>query len=263
MLIAVEDPDDPRLADYLVIKDPARRRAGTFLAEGTSIVERALDAGMGLRSMLVCAGRESQVPPFAGPVYVTPPDVLARLAGFDVHRGVLAVVDRPPEYSAAGILAGAQRVLVVEGVNDTENLGSLFRSAAALGVDGVLVDPSCADPLYRRVVRVSMGASFLVPWARLAGWPAELRDELAGWRTVALTPAADVDLDDALRALPQVAILVGAEGPGLSPEALAAASQRVRIPMASGLDSLNVAVAAAVALWAARPDRNGRPGAAD
>jgi tRNA G18 (ribose-2'-O)-methylase SpoU len=264
-VIPIDDPADPRVADYLTLSDPSRRRAGTFLAEGRTVVERAIDAGFGIRSMLVSEGREATVPAgagavpaYSGPVYRVSPEVARRIAGFDIHRGVIAVVDRPPEYSLAGVAAGARRLLVVEGVTDTENLGSLFRSAAALGADGVVVDATSADPLYRRVVRVSMGASFLLPWARAAAgaWP----PALPGWTTVALTPAGEVDLGEVdrgtavapLAASNQLAVLVGAEGRGLAAATLAAATHRARIPMAAGLDSLNVAVAAAVALWALR-----------
>ena len=172
-------------------------------------------------------------------------DVMAAAVGFHLTRGVLASADRAPEPVLPGLLAAARRVLALEGINDHENLGALFRNAAALGADAVLLGPRCADPLYRRSVRVSMGHVLRVPFAR--GPLAALRE--AGLTVLALTPHPPaVPLSTVDRSVPRAALLVGAEGPGPSPEALAAADVRVRIPMASGVDSLNVATAAAIAL---------------
>ncbi|HYT25574.1 MAG TPA: RNA methyltransferase, partial [Actinomycetota bacterium] len=180
------------------------------------------------------------------------PAVLEAVTGFHVHRGALASVARPPLPDAPTLLAGACRLAVLEDVNNPTNLGALFRSAAALGMGGVLLSPGCADPLYRRAVRVSMGEVLAVPYARLAPWPAALAEvRAAGFELLALTPAAGAEPLDRVEVGPRdrVAVLLGAEGPGLTPAALAAAGRAVRIPMAAGVDSLNVAAAAAVAFW--------------
>jgi len=176
------------------------------------------------------------------PVYVAEPDVLAATVGFDLHRGAVASAERPEPADPDVVAAGTAALLVVEGVNDHENLGSLFRNAAAFGVGGLLLDPTCADPLYRRCVRVSMGHVLRIPFAVAHDWPLDLTHTV-----VALTPDGDTDIA-ALGPPERLALLVGAEGPGLTRAALAAADVRVRIPMADGADSLNVATAAAVAL---------------
>jgi tRNA G18 (ribose-2'-O)-methylase SpoU len=187
------------------------------------------------------------------PVYLGAPDLLEEVTGFHVHRGALAAMGRLPLLEPADLLARSRRVVVLEKVNNHTNIGAIFRSAAALGMDAVLLAPDCADPLYRRAVRVSMGTVFAVPYARLEPWPRAL-DLLVGhgYRRMALTPAPDaVDLR-ALRLDPaeKVALLLGSEGDGLSARAMAACDLRVRIPMAAGVDSLNVAAAAAVACYA-------------
>jgi tRNA G18 (ribose-2'-O)-methylase SpoU len=187
-------------------------------------------------------------------VYATSADVLARTVGFHLNRGVLAAADRAPEPALGPLLAAARRVLALEGVNDHENLGALFRNAAGLGVDAVLLGPRCADPLYRRSVRVSMGHVLRVPFVTVPSWP-RLRSALAGFTVLALAPHPPaVPLSTVDASAPRVALLLGAEGPGLTAEALAAAHQRVRIPMAPGVDSLNVATAAAIALHHLRLD---------
>jgi tRNA G18 (ribose-2'-O)-methylase SpoU len=185
-------------------------------------------------------------------MYTASQEVLEQATGFHVHRGVLASFHRQPLLDAGDVLAGAQRVAILEDINNHTNLGAIFRGAAALGLDAVLLSPSCADPLYRRSVRVSMGEVFAVPYARLAPWPDALQQvRAAGFGVLALTPAPDAvpiqRLDAAARARP--ALLLGAEGPGLSRRALAASDLRVTIPMHRGVDSLNVAAAAAVAFW--------------
>ena len=240
-------------------------------------MRRAAGAGLRCRSVLLLPGREARVAdvtaglPDDVPVLVAGAEVLRAVTGFSVHRGVLAAFDRPAPLAPADVLSGARRVLVCEELSSSTNLGALVRSAAALGVDGVLLDPRCADPWYRRAVRVSMGQVFTLPHARLSPWPEALRDVVAaaGFHLWALTPAADaVALDELPRpsADDRVALLLGAEGPGLSGAAAAAADLRVRIPMARGVDSLNVAAAAAVASWAVRPPGaragSGPPGAA-
>jgi tRNA G18 (ribose-2'-O)-methylase SpoU len=227
---------------------------GLFIAEGELVLRRALRAGYPPRSFLVDAKRVDQLAdvPAGAPVYAASQDVLEEATGFHVHRGVLASFHRRPLPSVAEVLAPARRVAILEDVNNHTNLGAIFRGAAALGVDGVLLSPSCADPLYRRSVRVSMGEVFAVPYARLEPWPGGLAEvRAAGFTVLALTPAGDAvplqELDDAARARP--AMLLGAEGAGLSRAALAASDRRVVIPMHRGVDSLNVAAAAAVAFW--------------
>ena len=182
------------------------------------------------------------------PVYVAGPAIYDRIAGFPVHRGVLALAERQPALDPMSLLVGAATVVVVEGVNDHENLGAIFRNASALGAGAVLLDPSCCDPLYRRSVRVSVGHVLRVPFARLTPWPAALADlAAAGFDVVAMDPAAP-DIIGSVQPGRRVAVLVGAEGSGLSAGAAAAATRRVRIPMAAGVDSLNVATAVAIAL---------------
>ncbi len=256
----IDDPDDARIADYRALTDVELRTRfepprGLFIAEGELVLRRALRAGYVARSVLLDAKRAAQlsaVDTGAAPVYAAAPDVLREITGFHVHRGVLASFHRRPLPSVAEVLAGAGRVTVLEDVNNHTNLGAIFRAAAGLGIDAVLLSPSCADPLYRRSVRVSMGEVFAVPYARLADWPGDLREVRdAGFTVVALTPgegSVPIDeLDAAVRERP--ALLLGAEGSGLSRQALAASQVRARIPMSRGVDSLNVAAAAAVAYW--------------
>jgi len=211
-------------------------------------VRRLIDSPYPVRSLLGVPRKLAELDLRAvdAPAYAVEADTMARIVGFHLNRGVLAVADRAPTPSQAQLAAG-RLLAVLEGVNDNENLGALFRNAAALGVDGVLLGPRCADPLYRRSVRVSMGHVLRVPFAPLAGpWPASL--EALDHTIVALTPAADaVPLAAAGLAGRRVALLLGAEGPGLTEEALRAAHLHARIPMATGVDSLNVATAAAVA----------------
>jgi tRNA G18 (ribose-2'-O)-methylase SpoU len=255
---AVTDPDDPRLADYRALTDVVLRTQfeppnGLFIAEGELVLGRALRAGYRPRSVLLDAKRLDQVelPPDA-PVYTADQALLERLTGFHVHRGVLASFHRKPLEAAQTLIKAARRLVVLEDLVNHTNLGAIFRGAAALGMDGVLLSPSCADPLYRRSVRVSMGEVFAIPYARLEPWPAALDTvRQAGFSVLALTPGEGAvpiqDVPAPLRERP--ALLLGAEGPGLSAAALAAADARVVIPMERGVDSLNVAAAAAVAFW--------------
>lgn len=254
-LALVTDPDDPRLADYRALTDVALRTAfepphGLFVAEGELVLRRALRAGYRPRSFLVDVKRVEQLPPTTAPIYAAEQGVLEKITGFHVHRGVLASFHRKPLPSAAELLAEAHRVAILEDVNNHTNLGAIFRGAAALGMDAVLLSPSCADPLYRRSVRVSMGEVFAVPYATLAPWPQGLETVREyGFTVLAMTPTADARaLCDAVPA-GRAAILLGAEGPGLSRQALGASDIRVRIPMRRGVDSLNVAAAAAVAFY--------------
>jgi tRNA G18 (ribose-2'-O)-methylase SpoU len=267
--VEVTDPDDPRLGDYTGLTDVELRRVrepadGLFIAEGEKVIRRAVRAGYAMRSMLLSAkwldGMRDVIEAADAPVYVVGPDLAERVTGYHVHRGALASMARTPLPAAAELLRGARRVAVLEAVNDHTNIGAIFRSCAALGMDAVLLSPDCADPLYRRSVKVSMGAVFSVPYARLGAWPRglyEVRD--AGFTLLALTPDATATAIDeaAPHRMERVALMLGAEGDGLSRSALNAADQWVRIPMAHGVDSLNVGAAAAVAFYtvmAGRPD---------
>ncbi len=279
-VIPVSDPDDARLADYLRLTDVALRsrsepEKGLYIAESSQVLARALAAGHRPRSVL-CAPRwlpdvEAMLAamPDDGPgdgardvpVYVAEKGVLEAITGFHVHRGALAAMHRPPLPALADVLDGARRVAVLEDVVDHTNVGAIMRSAAGLGVDAVLVTPRCADPLYRRAVRVSMGTVFQVPWTRIDPWPGRVGEpggiadlRAAGFTVAALALADDaVPLDAFAAALPErVALVLGTEGDGLAPATVAGADVVVRIPMAGGVDSLNVAAASAVAFWATR-----------
>ena len=266
----VEDPEDPRLADYREIRDAERRRRdGTFIAEGRQVVRRLLSAGRyRVRSALVTppalhalgeALAAAQVP-----TYLVRQDVVEVVVGIEFHHGCLAAGERGAEPAAEAVLAEAlrPRLMVLEGLGDSSNVGALFRNALAFGVGAVFLAPGTADPLYRKAIRVSSGATVALPFARLADWPRDLeRLRDAGYTVLALTPRAEaVDIGElgAGRPLPaRVALLVGTEGRGLSAEALAAADLQVRIPMAPEMDSLNVAAAGAVALhWLSRIEAN-------
>lgn len=244
MRVDVRDPDDPRLDPYRSLRGrPAEER--TFVVEGRTTLRQVLDAGIMIRSALVLPKAYDAVEGIDAPIYVAERDVLTAVAGFDVHRGVLAVAERPPERDAGLLLAAATKVLVIDGITDAENVGALFRNAAAFGVDAVVLDPTSCDPLLRRCVRVSVGNVLNVPFARCDDWAGALR--AAGVAVLALSPAGEVAIGD-VQPIDRFALVVGSEGAGLSDAALAAADQRVRIPMARGVDSLNVATAAAVAL---------------
>ncbi|GAA3660607.1 TrmH family RNA methyltransferase [Microbacterium marinilacus] len=264
-ILSVDDPSDPRLADYRDLTDVALRRVlepagGLYMAESSKVLARALAAGHRPRSVLT---QERWLPELEGvlaghdaTVYVVPADVAEGVTGYAVHRGVLAAMHRPALAPVSDVLAGARLAVVLEDIVDHTNVGAAFRAAAGLGADAVLVTPRCADPLYRRSVRVSMGTVFQVPWTRLPEWDGEsgARAQLsgAGFHVAALALAEGaVSLDDFAAAPPErVALLMGAEGDGLSRHALAAADSVVTIPMSGGVDSLNVASASAVALWA-------------
>jgi tRNA G18 (ribose-2'-O)-methylase SpoU len=258
---AVDAPDDPRVADYVGLTDGARRMkhesgAGFFIAEGEKVIARTAAAGYPPRSLLLSPARLADLMPAVAaldcPVYVASYDVLQAVTGFHVHRGALASFGRLPLRTPAQVLAGATRVVVMEQVTNHTNLGAVFRSAAALGMDAVLLSPNSCDPLYRRTVRVSMGQVFSVPYAFLDRWPDGIDDvRAAGFRVLALTPDEKAtDLSDVVVGPDEkVALLFGAEGPGLTEEVMAASDERVRIPMSAGVDSLNVGAAAAVACW--------------
>ncbi|MFI6209716.1 TrmH family RNA methyltransferase [Streptomyces sp. NPDC051041] len=266
-LITVDDPDDPRLHDYTGLTDVELRRRrepaeGLFVAEGEKVIRRAGQAGYEMRSMLLSAkwidALRDVIDELSAPVYVVSPELAEQVTGYHVHRGALASMRRKPLPTAAGLLRTARRVVIMESVNDHTNIGAIFRSAAALGMDAVLLSPDCADPLYRRSVKVSMGAVFSVPYARLDAWPQDLEPvREAGFTLLALTPDGTArTLDEAApHRMERVALMLGAEGSGLSRRALAAADAWVRIPMSHGVDSLNVGAAAAVAFYAVTAGR--------
>jgi len=264
-LIHITDTADPRLADYLHLRETTLRkgfeaREGIFIAEGELVIRRALASGYKPRSLLLApkwlAGLQPLVAGLDVPVYVMPPSMAEAVTGFHVHRGALAAMIRRPEAPLADLLV-THRLVVCEDIVDHANLGAIIRSAAGLGWDGVLVSPGSADPLYRRAVKASMGTVFAVPCRRLAAWPQAitlLRD--AGFAVAALALAdGAMSLDEAARRLApaeKLAVVLGSEGPGLRASTLDACDFIVRIPMARGVDSLNVAVAAGLACYALR-----------
>ncbi|MDW4572414.1 RNA methyltransferase [Microbacterium sp. M3] len=262
--IPITDASDERLADYRDLTDVALRRViepqgGLYIAESAKVIARALAAGHRPRSVLVqekwLADLEDLLTDADTPVYVVAPDIAEALTGYAVHRGALASMHRPGLPPVAEVVADARLIVVLEDIVDHTNVGAIFRAAAGLGADAVLISPRCADPLYRRSVRVSMGTVFQVPWTRLPEW-GEAREVLhgAGFELAALALADDAVPLDVFRARgpERVALMLGAEGDGLSRGALAAADTVVTIPMAGGVDSLNVAAASAVALWELR-----------
>jgi tRNA G18 (ribose-2'-O)-methylase SpoU len=269
-LIEVEDASDPRLADYVALRDVQLRRSleaehGFFIAEGEKVVRRAVAAGFEARSFLMSRRwldglRDALDDAGEVPCYVVTDALAEEVTGFHVHRGALASMRRRPAPSVADVVDGARRVAVLEDIVDHANVGAVLRSAAALGVDGVLLSPRCADPLYRRSVKVAMGAVFSVPWTRVDDWyDAMPRLRERGFVVVALTPDESAEeigalADDVRRDRPdaRLAIVVGSEGPGLSSRWLSTADRRARIDMAAGVDSLNVAAAAAIAFYATR-----------
>ncbi len=268
-VVDVTDPADPRVDDFRDLRAVDRRpdlRAlpgggagkGLVIAEGVTVVTRMIASrfaphaflGVGRRlDELVRAGTVT-VAEDGVPFHRAEAGVMAETVGFHLNRGVLGAAHRPPPLSVGEVIAGGRTLVVLEGVNDHENIGSIFRNAAGLGVDAVIFGAGCADPLYRRSVRVSMGHALLVPFAEYEVWPDDLdRCVDAGYRLVALTPGADsVPLAQAVDA-DRVAFLVGAEGPGLAEETMRRCDMRARIPMSRGTDSLNVATAAAVAFY--------------
>lgn len=254
-VIEVSDPADPRLDDFRDLMDADVRpdRRGIVIAEGVNVVSRLARSAYPMRAVFGVPKRIEalrwDLADRAVPAYVADKWLLSEVVGFRVTRGVLAAASRPQPLDPSSLLATARRIVVLEGLNDFENLGALFRNAAAFGLDAVLLDPTCADPLYRRSVRVSMGHVLQVPFAVLPGpWPAALgRLKAHGFRLLAMTPNAEADDLRALPAPPRWAVLLGAEGPGLTAGAMAQADQLVQIPMAGGVDSLNVATAAAIA----------------
>jgi tRNA G18 (ribose-2'-O)-methylase SpoU len=265
--IRIDAAADERLADYAALTDAALRKRyehehGVLIAEGPNPVRELVASRYPVRSVLIAEerleGMADVLDRVEAPVYVVDRALLYEVVRFKLHQGVIGCGGRLPLTDPAEVLAGARRVAVLEGLGDHENLGTLFRSARGLGVDAVVLGPGCADPLYRRSVRVSMGHVLHLPHARAADLDTVFAAlEAAGVRTVALTPSSDaVDLRDVeVAADDRVAVLLGAEGPGLSTDAIGRAHVRARIPMHHGVDSLNVATAAAIAFHALAPPR--------
>ena len=260
----ISDLEAPGLADFRSLTDVALRRVtepagGLYIAESSKVIERALAAGHVPRSALILEkwlpDVERLLADFDVPVYVGSTELLEELTGFEMHRGALASMHRPALLPVPELLADARRIVILEDIVDHTNVGAIFRAAAGLGADAVLISPRCADPLYRRSVRVSMGTVLQVPWTRLPEWPeAQALLHEAGFHIAALALADDaVSLDVFEKDPPEkVAILMGSEGDGLSRAALEHADTVVTIPMLHGVDSLNVASASAVALYGLR-----------
>ena len=258
----IDDPDDPRLDDFRDLNSVDRRPdlpsgKGLVIAEGVLVVQRMLASRFSPHALLGTDRRlaelEDNLAGVEAPFYRAPADVMARVVGFHLNRGVLAAARRVPEPGIAQVIDGAHTVAVLEGVNDHENMGSIFRNAAGLGVDAVVFGSGCADPLYRRAVRVSMGHALLVPYARATNWPTDLLLlKENGFRLLAMTRLSEArTLAEAMAAArdERIAVMVGAEGPGLTAATLRLSDVRVRIPMSRGTDSLNVATAAALAFY--------------
>ena len=282
MPIRITDPTDERVRDYFSLTDVALRgklepERGLYLAESEKVIRRAIDAGhrprsflMGERWLADLADLVEHAEYTGVPVYVADAAVIEAMTGFHLHRGALASMHRPPLVAPTVLLHSASRqrhsrVAILEDIVDHTNVGAVFRSAAALGVDAVLITPRCADPLYRRAVRVSMGTVFQVPWTRIDPWPGGLQMLRDNGFTVAAFALTDdaTRLDDLASDQPErLAMIFGTEGHGLSRRTVEGADVVVKIPMAGGVDSLNVAAASAVALWALRPPPP-RPNTAD
>lgn len=261
-LIEITDPADPRLADYRDLRDVELRKHleaehGLFLAEGEKVVRRALEAGFAPRSLLMAPrwldGLADVLATTDAPCYVLDEALAEEVTGFHVHRGALASLERRPLPPVADVLDGARSVLVLEDIVDHTNVGAILRSGAALGFDAVLLSPRCADPLYRRAIKVAMGAVFTMPWTRLPDWYDALPDlSAAGFTTVALTLAPDsTPVEEAVAGVERLALALGSEGHGLSTRWEQSADRRAIIPMREGIDSLNVAAATAVACYVA------------
>jgi tRNA G18 (ribose-2'-O)-methylase SpoU len=251
---------DPRIADYRGVSDADLLRSrNLFIAEGRLIVGRLIEDGRWtVRSVLVSDAAKRDLEPMLAaiasrvPIFVCEAAQFLGITGHDIHRGCLALVERPPALSLEGVLTGACLAVVLEGVSNADNVGGVFRNAAAFGADVVMLSPTCCDPLYRKAVRTSMGATLGVPFVQLGEWPgALLRLRAAGFRLVALTPREPSEPLDTFASRPPVsklALIVGAEGQGLTTAVESAADDRVRIPTARGIDSLNLAVATGIAL---------------
>ncbi|MGC4941271.1 TrmH family RNA methyltransferase [Kribbella sp. DT2] len=267
VIVDIDQADDSRLGDYVQLREVNLRRLleeehGLFIAEGDKVIRRAAEAGYEPRSFLLAPRWLDTLADVLekwpeAPVYLVSEDLAEQVTGFHVHRGALASYKRRPPADLDTLLDGVQqgRIAIFDDIVDHTNVGAGFRAAAAMGVDAVLVTPTCADPLYRRSVKVSMGTVFQVPWTRLESWPGDLEKlEAHGFTTAAFALTDDSITLDALAARrdPKLALIFGTEGHGLKPHVLASSDLTVRIPMAGGVDSLNVASSAAVAFYATR-----------
>jgi tRNA G18 (ribose-2'-O)-methylase SpoU len=262
-VVRVDDTDDPRLADYRLLTDPVARRRiegdELFVAEGPIAIERLIASDHRVRSFLVADRKLDRLRPLLetadAPVFVVEADQLEAITGFNLHRGAIAAADRKPSSSLGELLGDATRVAVLEGLNDPENLGAVARSARAFGIDALVIDPTCIDPYTRRTVRVSMGEILHLRWCRVAeaDWPDAAFEHLhtAGFETWAMTPSGDHDIWS-LDVPDRLALVLGAEGPGLTGRTMSRARRQVRLPIETGVDSLNVAAAAAVAFAVTR-----------
>ena len=259
-VVRIESDADERLSDFRNIPDPDLLvRRGLFVAEGRLVVTRLLAGGLATRALLVTETALASLGDTIGngplPVYVVTHAVMNSVAGFNFHRGCLAIGVRPPARDWRDVVKRARTIVILERVGNVDNVGAIFRNAAAFGVDGVLLQSDCADPLYRKAIRTSMAASLQIPYATVP-WPESLRElSDAGWATIAMTPAADAPRLEQVAAVltdRPVAIVLGHEGDGLSGEALGACTHRARIQMADGVDSVNVATAAAIAMYEIR-----------
>jgi tRNA G18 (ribose-2'-O)-methylase SpoU len=262
----LESAADPRVADYTQLTDVHLRKLrepaeGMYIAESSRVLRRALAAGHRPRSFFLAekwlADLQDVLTAYPDvPAFIGSAALLEEITGFHLHRGAMAAMHRPAPVPLQELLAAARRVVVLEDIVDHTNVGAIFRSAAALDIDAVLISPRCGDPLYRRSVRVSMGTVFQVPWARLESWPQDIAVlKQNGFTVAALELTGDaVDVDRLAASNPdRLALVLGPEGAGMSPETLAAVDLAVKIPMRAGVDSLNVAAASAVAFWELRP----------
>ncbi|MGM9470557.1 TrmH family RNA methyltransferase [Pseudarthrobacter sp. YS3] len=262
----LESAADPRVSDYTQLTDVHLRKLrepaeGMYIAESSRVLRRALAAGHQPRSFFLAekwlADLQDVLDAYPDvPAFIGTASLLEEITGFHLHRGAMAAMQRPAPVPLNELLAGARRVAVLEDIVDHTNVGAIFRSAAALDVDAVLISPRCGDPLYRRSVRVSMGTVFQVPWARLESWPQDLALlQRQGFTVAALELTGDaVDVDELAAGNPdRLALVLGTEGAGMSAATLAAVDLAVKIPMRPGVDSLNVAAASAVAFWELRP----------
>lgn len=267
-LLSISNADDPRLADYRNIPDPELlERHGVFVAEGRLVVRRLIGGRRHrVRSVMVTETARAALEDVLGtlddvPIFVVPLAVMTSITGFNIHRGCLAIAERPTAADPRSLVESATRLIVLERVANADNVGSVFRNAAAFGMQGVLLGPSCADPLYRKAIRTSMGASLFLPFAHAEPWP-DLLGTLRGRgvHVLGLTPAGTLTIEEAVRRIGagRAAIVLGHEGEGLSAEATAACTLSARIPMAGGADSLNVATAGAIAMYEVARARRGQ-----
>jgi tRNA G18 (ribose-2'-O)-methylase SpoU len=258
-IVEIDTLSDPRLADFAHLTDVALKKSGgehgIYLAESALVLERALRAGHAPRSVLALGGTVDEVRGLLGdrdvPIFVGPGELLAELTGYILHRGVIAAMNRPQLPTVDELLVEARRIVILENVVDPTNVGAIFRSVAGIGADAVLVTPRCSDPFYRRAIRVSMGTVLQVPWTRVTDWPSTKATlSAAGFEIAALALTDDAVSLRSFSPPDKLAIVLGTEGEGLTDDAIAAADTIVQIPMRHGIDSLNVAAAAAVAMWA-------------